>query len=183
VRHPGILMRVCSSLRSSAVRLATTTLRPSARMNIWGSGIRVERVMTNNGSGYVARLFRRALRCSPSATSAQGPTRRIPTARPSAASRPSSGNGPMPSPSGHPTPELPTFKDGSPGIISIDLTLASADDHRSRPSPEQPDRIPQVSSRALLRGNGALRELHRTARSHTEGGYGATCGARGVKQG
>jgi hypothetical protein len=96
-------------------------------------GIRVERVMTDNGSGYVAKLFRKALRILGSVTSAQGPTRPEPTARPSASSRPSCENGPTPSPTAHPTAEPPTCRDGSPGITISDLMLASADEHRLRP--------------------------------------------------
>jgi transposase len=62
-------------------------------------GIKVERVMTDNGSGYVARLFRKALRMLGIRHIRTRPTRRRPTARPSASSRPSCGNGPTPSPS------------------------------------------------------------------------------------
>ena len=53
-------------------------------------GIRVERVMTDNGSGYVSRLFRKACRMLRLRHLAPGRTRPRPTARPSASSRPCS---------------------------------------------------------------------------------------------
>jgi transposase-like protein len=99
-------------------------------------GIAVERVMTDNGSGYVAKSFRRLLPACAFATCAPDPTRPRPTARPNASSRRLCGSGPTPSPIPHPMPEPKTSPAGSAGTTSIDPMLASAADHRLRPSPE-----------------------------------------------
>ena len=56
-------------------------------------GVRVRRVMTDNGSCYRRRAFRHVPGAAP-APSGPGPTRRGPTARPSASSRPCCGSGP-----------------------------------------------------------------------------------------
>ena len=58
-------------------------------------GVTVARVMTDNGSCYKAFAF--VAPPGRSSTSAPGPTRPRPTARPSASSRPRCGNGPTPS--------------------------------------------------------------------------------------
>ena len=62
-------------------------------------GVKVERVMTDNGSCYRSFAFRQNLQAaSASGTSAPGPTRPRPTARPSASSRPACANGLTPVP-------------------------------------------------------------------------------------
>ena len=62
-------------------------------------GVKVERVMTDNGSCYKSFAFRKALQAArPAGTSAPGPTRPRPTARPSASSRPACASGPTPRP-------------------------------------------------------------------------------------
>ena len=64
-------------------------------------GVTVARVMTDNGSCYKARASPAPANGSSSSTSAPSPTPPRPTARPSASSRPPSGNGPMPGPTTH----------------------------------------------------------------------------------
>ena len=61
-------------------------------------GVTVARVMTDNGSCYKSFDFRDICRELGSSTSAPGPTRPRPTARPSASSRPGCANGPTPRP-------------------------------------------------------------------------------------
>jgi transposase len=61
-------------------------------------GVTVARVMTDNGSCYRSKAFRKACAIAASGTSAPGPIPPKPTARPSASSRPRSANGPMPRP-------------------------------------------------------------------------------------
>ena len=73
--------------RSSRTRSAPPSPSCTLRCRLT-CGIRVERVMTDNGSGYVSRLFAKACRLLGFATCAPDPTRRRPTARPSASSRP-----------------------------------------------------------------------------------------------
>ena len=87
-------------------------------------GIRVERVMTDNGSGYVARLFRKALRMLG--------IRHIRT-RPDAEDQ---RQGRALHPDAHARMGLRPI-----GITASGRMLASTDDHRFRPSPEQPNRI------------------------------------------
>ena len=110
-------------------------------------GVRVERVMSDNGSGYVSRLFAKACRLLHSATCGPGPTRRRPTARPNASSRHSCANGPTPCPTAPPTAAPPTCPDGSPGTIPTGRTLASPAVPPlpcSLQPPEQPARKPQL---------------------------------------
>ena len=61
-------------------------------------GVTVERVMTDNGSAYRSHHWRQACGGPGCATSAPGPTRRAPTARPSASSRPACASGPTRAP-------------------------------------------------------------------------------------
>ena len=61
-------------------------------------GISIQRVMTDNGSGYKASAFGRACKRRGLKHMRTGPTRRGPTARPSASSKQHSANGPMPKP-------------------------------------------------------------------------------------
>ena len=79
--------------RASAIAFLDRALAWFAR-----HGVTVERVMTDNGSAYRSHDFRRACAEPGSATCAPGPTRRAPTARPSASSRRRCANGPMPDP-------------------------------------------------------------------------------------
>jgi transposase len=58
-------------------------------------GVVVQRVMTDNGACYKSFAFRDACRVLGCGTSERTPTRRRPTERPSASSRPRSANGPM----------------------------------------------------------------------------------------
>ena len=76
-------------------------LPPAAVAYYEGLGVNVTRVMTDNGSCYRAFAFRNACRDLGSNTSAPSPTRPKPTARPSASSRPHSGNGPTLKPIPH----------------------------------------------------------------------------------
>ena len=91
----------CMSAVDDASRLAYTEILPDERKESAAAfleralacfaahGVSVERVMTDNGSAYRSHLFRAgARRRRPHATTAPGPTRRAPTARPSASSRP-----------------------------------------------------------------------------------------------
>ncbi len=94
-----------------ASRLAYTEILPDERKAsavafleralAWfaGLGVTVERVMTDNGSAYRSHAFRQASPMPASSTSAPGPTRPGPTARPNASSRPACANGPTCKPS------------------------------------------------------------------------------------
>jgi transposase InsO family protein len=93
-------------------RRSTTAFLVRALRWFRARGIRVERVMTDNGSGYVARLFRKALRMLGIRHSAQGPIRPRPMARPSASSGRFCGNGPMRSRSARRMPGSPICRGG-----------------------------------------------------------------------
>ncbi len=96
------------------------------------------------GSGYVARLFRKALRMLGIRHVRTRPLRPGPIARPSASPRPCSGNGPTPFRLNHPIDGLPTFPDGSPGTIITGPMPASPNERQFRLSPEQPDQKPKL---------------------------------------
>ena len=108
--------------------------------------------MTDNGSGYVAKLFRKALRMlrirhirtRPYTPKTNGKAERFiqTRLREWGLRHPSSA---------HPIRAKQTCNVGSTGIINSDHMLASASDHPFRPSPEQPDRIPHLGS-VLIKG-------------------------------
>jgi hypothetical protein len=87
-------------------------------------GVTVAGVVTDNGSCYKAFAFDRACKGSSSSTSAPGPTRRKPTARPSASSRPRCGNGLMPSPTTPQTNAPNSSSRGPTPAIGIARTAA-----------------------------------------------------------
>ena len=85
-------------------------------------GVTVARVMTDNGSCYRSSLRQEPAAISASNTSAPSPTRRRPTARPSASSRPRSGNGPTPTPTRPRTTAPPNCQSGCIDTTGIDHT-------------------------------------------------------------
>src|SRR5437879_5339579 len=99
-------------------------------------GIAIRRVLTDNGPCYKANTFARSCgqlglkhrRTRP------GPTRRAPTARPSASSRPPSTSGLTPTPSRTHTTEPPHSQPGPTSTTGTGLTPASTN---NRPSAEQ----------------------------------------------
>jgi len=84
-------------------------------------GITVERVMTDNGACYKSIAFRKPASVFASSTSAPGPIRPRPTARPSASSKPACANGLMPKPTTPRKNALPSCQDGS--IVTIGTVL------------------------------------------------------------
>lgn len=107
-------------------------------------GIRVERVTTDNGAGYIAKLFRKVLRVLGIRHIRPAPARRRPMARPSVSPRPCCANGPMPSRSRLLNAAPPTSPDGWPGTIIKGPMLASTEGHPLRLSQEQPDHKSQL---------------------------------------
>jgi hypothetical protein len=87
-------------------------------------GIRIERVTTDNGLGYVSRLFRKARRMLRCATSTPRRTRPRPTAKPNASSRPCCESGPTPCHITGLRPGPPTCPAGSATTTSSDPNLA-----------------------------------------------------------
>ena len=94
-------------------------------------GVRIDRVMTDNGSCYRSRAFAKACATSPSNTSPPGPTPHRPTARPSASSRPRCASGPTLPPSKPQSSAKPSSQSGSIATTGIDPMLAS---QKCRPS-------------------------------------------------
>lgn len=95
-------------------------------------GIRVERVMTDNGSAYRSRRFRKVLRWLAIRHIYTRPIPRRQTARPSGSSRPSCANGPTVSHTPRPTPETPTCPAGLTGSTDQDHIPHSKADPRLR---------------------------------------------------
>ena len=91
-------------------------------------GIVAERLMTDNAFSYIHNrsLARAARRTARSATSAPGPTRRAPTAKSSASTRPSNANGPTPSNTPQATPAARRCHTGSTTTTSAAPTPRSA---------------------------------------------------------
>jgi hypothetical protein len=92
-------------------------------------GVRVERVMTDNGAAYIAAIW--ALACAPTASATYAPGRadHAPTGKPSDSSAPCSTAGPT-APSTPPAPnELAASPAGSTSTITNDHTPASATNH------------------------------------------------------
>ena len=87
-------------------------------------GVTVARVMTDNGSCYRAKPSAMPAAISASSTSAPGPTRPRPTARPSASSRPPCANGPMLKPTRTQIAEPKSCPSGSTDTTGIARTAA-----------------------------------------------------------
>ena len=88
-------------------------------------GIRVERVMTDNGSAYRSGRFATALRLLKIRTTSPDPTRRRPTERQRGSFKPSCANGPMVWPTRRLKPETQTSPDGLTGSTRQDHTQQS----------------------------------------------------------
>ena len=97
-------------------------------------GVRIERVMSDNGSPYVSKLFRKACRWLAIKHIRTRPYTPKTTARPSASSRPSCANGPTPSPSRAQSTAPMTCPDGLTSTTDPGLTQPSAADRPSWPS-------------------------------------------------
>ena len=146
-RHRGIGWEYLHVAVDDASRLAYTEILPDERKAsaiaflertlAWFArhGVTVERVMTDNGNAYRSHDFRNACAALACATCAPSPTRRAPTARPSASSRPSCANAPMPAPSGRPRSAPPRCPAGCTSTTSIGRIPPSPDNHRSPGSP------------------------------------------------
>jgi transposase InsO family protein len=94
-------------------------------------GVKVERVMTDNGSCYLSRTFGQTckkLGLKHIRTKPYTPRR---TARPSASSRPACANGPMLAPTIPHTNAPPSCRDGSAATIGTGLMAVSAQGHPS----------------------------------------------------
>jgi hypothetical protein len=79
-------------------------------------GVRVQRVMTDNGTSFRSRRYPKALRLLKSSTCAPSLTRRRPMARPSASSKPRYASGPTPKPI---SPQITGPSTCRPGCIDI----------------------------------------------------------------
>jgi transposase len=97
-------------------------------------GVKVERVMTDNGSCYKSFAFRRACQRVGLRHIAPSPTRPRPTARWSASFKPACGSGPMPTPTKTLASENNSYRPGCIATIGIDRMPASAIKHRSADS-------------------------------------------------
>jgi transposase len=89
-------------------------------------GIRVERVMTDNGNAYRSSPTHSPADDSASGTCARVPTVRVPTARPSASSRLCCANGPMPASTGTARSVSAPCRSGSGTTTTTDHTAALA---------------------------------------------------------
>ena len=97
-------------------------------------GVKIERVMTDNGSCF--RSFRYAKACAGSGSRicAQSPTRREPTEKPSASSRPACASGPTPRLTTAQTNAQPSCPSGSTATTGIDPMAVSAPNRQSADS-------------------------------------------------
>jgi transposase InsO family protein len=86
--------------------------------------VRIERVMTDNGSCYRSKAFRTACARLACAKFSPGRTRPRPTERPSASSKPPCANGPTPRPTPTPTVAPPNCQSDSIATIAVDLMAA-----------------------------------------------------------
>ncbi len=82
-------------------------------------GVPIRRLLTDNGSCYRSRTFRRTGRRLGIRHRFTPPYTPAPTARPSASSKPPSENGPMPAPTSPPRSAPPISAPGSTTIIGI----------------------------------------------------------------
>jgi transposase len=112
--------------KQSAVAFLTAAIAYYA-----GLGVSVTRVMTDNGSCYRSRAFRAACKALGLKHIRTSPTRPRPTARPSASSRPASGNGPTPRPTQPPNTAPPSCPPGSINITGTARTAAYTTNHPS----------------------------------------------------
>ena len=98
-------------------------------------GVKVERVMTDNGSAFKSRRYAKALRRLKIKPLRTGPTRPKPTERPSASSRPPCASGLMPEPT-KPRKTAPlNCRAGFTATTGIDPMAASAQSPQSANSP------------------------------------------------
>ena len=97
-------------------------------------GVKIERVMTDNGSCYLSKAFARPADSSASSTSSPGLIRPRPTERPNASSRQACANGLTPAPT---TPQMnapQNYRDGSTAITGIGHMVVSDQSHPSADS-------------------------------------------------
>ena len=129
-------------------------------------GVKVERVMTDNGSCYPIHRLRKACAGSESSICAPGPTRPEPTARPNASSRPACANGLTPGPTAPLKNAPPNCPSGCTATIGIALMAVSPPSHQSAASAYQGQRVeaPQLVSYCL---NGERNGFHRQAGAKT----------------
>jgi transposase len=97
-------------------------------------GVRIERVMTDNGSCTSPSPSPKLAGDSRSSISAPNPTHQKPMARPSASSKQLSGNGPMPKPMKHQASGPPSCPIGCIATTGIDHMAASVINHPSADS-------------------------------------------------
>lgn len=89
-------------------------------------GVRIQRVLTDNGSAYRSKLFARTCQALGIKHSFPGPTGHKPMARPSASFRPACANGPMPEPTPIALNALPGYPPSWPTTTAGGLTAHSA---------------------------------------------------------
>ena len=98
-------------------------------------GVKVQRVMTDNGVSFRSFRYAKALRILRSSICAPSPTHPKPTAKPSASSRPACASGPTPKPSRPRSIAPKSCRSGYTATTGIDLMAASALNHQSADSP------------------------------------------------
>jgi hypothetical protein len=100
-----------------------------------GLGVRVERVMTDNGSGFRSRRYAQAVRRLKIKHLRTKPYTPKPTARPIDSSRQACASGPTPGPTAPPKNAPPNCPSGSPATTAIALMAVLTQSLRSRDSP------------------------------------------------
>ena len=98
-------------------------------------GVKVRRVMTDNGSSFRSRRYAKALRRLTIKHLRTKPYTPRPTERPSASSKPACANGPTPAPTTPPTNAPPSCPSGFTSTTGIDLMAVSDQNHQSADSP------------------------------------------------
>jgi transposase InsO family protein len=146
-RHRGIGWEYLHVAVDDASRLAYTEILPDerkasaiaflARTLAWFArhGVKIERIMTDNGNAYRSHDFRAACARAGVRHLRTKPYTPAPTARPIASSRPSGANAPTPAPFDHPRSAPPRCPTGCTSKTSTGRTPPSPDNHRSAGSP------------------------------------------------
>jgi transposase len=98
-------------------------------------GVKVQRVMTDNGVSFRSFRYAKALRRLRISICAPNPTRREPMAKPSASSKPACANGPMPAATTPPTSAPPSCPSGCTATTGIAPMAPSELNRQSADSP------------------------------------------------
>ena len=116
--HPGLASCRCTLTRRRPQPCSSLKLLA----HYAALGVRIERVLTDNGPAYRSRLFAKVVRPSASSTTSPGRTGRKPTARPSASSRSACANGPTSEATPPAQNEPPGCPPSWPSVTPDDLT-------------------------------------------------------------